>query len=160
MAEPSGGAPSMGRSNDQEDLLSERRQYRKFNAQQKPESRESRTLPMVDRVADGLTDLKARGHLTASTDLVFVSRDGTHVDVSALRHRYHLTLDAPGLRRLRFHDLRHTFGSLAINAATIVQVQAWMGHADIKTTMRYLHHKSRAGDARLSSAAFEASKAA
>ncbi len=37
MAEPSGGAPSMGRSNDQEDLLSERRQYRKFNAQQKTE---------------------------------------------------------------------------------------------------------------------------
>jgi len=30
-----------------------------------------------------------------------------------------------------------------------------MGHADIKTTMRYLHHKSRAGDARLLSAAFE-----
>jgi integrase len=30
-----------------------------------------------------------------------------------------------------------------------------MGHADIKTTMRYLHHKSRADDARLLSAAFE-----
>jgi integrase len=56
---------------------------------------------------------------------------------------------------LRFHDLRHTFGSLAINVASIVQVQAWMGHADIKTTMRYLHHKSRADDARLLSAAFQ-----
>lgn len=30
-----------------------------------------------------------------------------------------------------------------------------MGHADIKTTMRYLHHKSRATDARLLSAAFQ-----
>ena len=29
-----------------------------------------------------------------------------------------------------------------------------MGHADIKTTMRYLHHESRADDARLLSAAF------
>lgn len=29
-----------------------------------------------------------------------------------------------------------------------------MGHADIKITMRYLHHKSRADDARLLSAAF------
>jgi len=36
-AVPSGGAPSMGRSTDQEDLLFERRQYRKFNAQQKTE---------------------------------------------------------------------------------------------------------------------------
>jgi len=33
-------------------------------------------------------------------------------------------LDAAGLRRLRLHDLRHTFGSLAINVASIVQVQA------------------------------------
>ena len=56
---------------------------------------------------------------------------------------------AAGLRPLRFHDLRHTFGSLAINRASIVQVQAWMGHADVDTTSRYLHHKSRADDADL-----------
>ncbi len=37
MAEPSGGARSMGRSDQQEDLLSERRQYRRFTAQQKTE---------------------------------------------------------------------------------------------------------------------------
>ena len=48
-----------------------------------------------------------------------------------------------GLRRLRFHDLRHTFGSLAITRADIVEVQAWMGHADIQTTMRYLHYRDR-----------------
>lgn len=58
------------------------------------------------------------------------------------------------LPALRFHDLRHTFGSLAINHASIVQVQNWMGHADIKTTMRYLHHKSRADEARALSQAF------
>jgi integrase len=38
---------------------------------------------------------------------------------------------------------------LAINRASIVQVQAWMGHADIASTMRYLHHKSQAGEAKL-----------
>jgi integrase len=43
------------------------------------------------------------------------------------------------------------------DSASIVQVQAWMGHADIKTTMRYLHHKSPADNARLLSAAFEPS---
>ena len=89
-------------------------------------------------------------HATTATFWVFVSRDGAHIDGSALRRRYHATLEAAGLRRLRFHDLRHTFGSLA----SIVQVQAWMGHADIQTTMRYLHHKSRADDAQLLSAAF------
>ncbi len=120
----------------------------------KPKSRKSRTVPMVDRVSDTLGAIRERGHHTAKSDLVFANREGGHIDGSALRRRYHAALDAAGLRRLRFHDLRHTFGSLAINAATIVQVQAWMGHADIKTTMRYLHHKSRADDARLLSAAF------
>ena len=120
----------------------------------KPKSRKSRTLPMVEEVGDALRRLKDRDAFTAKGELVFVSREGTHVDGSALRRRYHSTLDAAGLRRLRFHDLRHTFGSLAINVASIVQVQAWMGHADIQTTMRYLHHKSRADDAQLLSAAF------
>ncbi len=124
----------------------------------KPKSRKSRTVPMVEEIARTLCDLKARGAHTAKNDLVFVSREGTHVDGSALRRRYLATLKAAGLRQLRFHDLRHTFGSLAINVASIVQVQAWMGHADIKTTMRYLHHKSRADDAQLLSAAFHPKK--
>jgi integrase len=33
-----------------------------------------------------------------------------------------------------------------------------MGHADIQTTMRYLHHKSRADDAKLLSTAFRPKK--
>jgi integrase len=105
-----------------------------------------------------LKDLKKRGHHTAPRDHVFVNRDGGALDGSALRRRYIRTLDAAGLRRLTFHDLRHTFGSHAINGASIVQVQAWMGHADIKTTQRYLHHKSRADDARLLSAAFQSAR--
>jgi integrase len=125
------------------------------NTTGKTKSRKSRTVPMIDKVAERLTQIKQRPYLTANTHLVFVSRERTNVDGSALRRRYIATLDAAGLRRLRFHDLRHTFGSLAINVASIVQVQAWMGHADIKTTMRYLHHKSRADDARLLSAAFQ-----
>ena len=59
------------------------------------------------------------------------------------------------LRPLRFHDLRHTFGSLAISRADIVEVQAWMGHADVKTTMRYLHYRDRADAAARLNAAFE-----
>lgn len=38
----------------------------------------------------------------------------------------------------------------------IVQVQAWMGHADVKTTMRYLHHKGQADEAALLAGAFRA----
>jgi integrase len=122
----------------------------------RPKSRKSRTVPMVDDVAGALKVLKAREHNTRPKDPVFVSESGEPIDGSALRRRYLAALDRAGLRFLRFHDLRHTFGSLAINSASIVQVQAWMGHADIKTTMRYLHHKSRADDAELLSGAFRA----
>jgi integrase len=120
-----------------------------------PKSRKARTVPMVDDVANALKRLKARESHTQPKDPVFASESGEAIDGSALRRRYIEDLDSAGLRFLRFHDLRHTFGSLAINSASIVQVQAWMGHADIKTTMRYLHHKSRADDARQLSSAFQ-----
>jgi integrase len=56
---------------------------------------------------------------------------------------------------LRFHDLRHTFGTRMIAKADIRRVQEWMGHADVQTTMRYLHYAPRDEDARLVAEAFE-----
>jgi integrase len=58
------------------------------------------------------------------------------------------------LRPLRFHDLRHTFGTRMIAEADIRRVQEWMGHADIQTTMRYLHYAPRAEDAATVARAF------
>jgi integrase len=48
------------------------------------------------------------------------------------------------------HTMRHTFGStLAAQGTPINLVQDLMGHADIKTTMRYLKHAPRAGSAEI-----------
>jgi site-specific recombinase XerD len=44
-----------------------------------------------------------------------------------------------------------------IAKADIRRVQEWMGHADIQTTMRYLHFAPRAEDARLVAEAFAVS---
>ncbi len=41
-----------------------------------------------------------------------------------------------------------------IAKADIRRVQEWMGHADVQTTMRYLHYAPRAEDAQLVEAAF------
>jgi hypothetical protein len=38
---------------------------------------------------------------------------------------------------------RRNLPALTIQRADIVKVQAWMGHSNVKATMRYLHHKSR-----------------
>ena len=48
--------------------------------------------------------------------------------------------DFPARDGFAFHDLRHTFGTLAAQAFPLHDVQGFMGHADIQTTMRYLHH--------------------
>jgi integrase len=50
---------------------------------------------------------------------------------------------------------RHVFGTLAINRADPLQVQHWMGHADLKTTMRYLHYRQRPDEADLLSQVFD-----
>ena len=41
---------------------------------------------------------------------------------------------------MKFHGLRHSFGTIAVQAFPLSDVQAWMGHADIQTTMRYVHY--------------------
>ena len=123
-----------------------------------PKSGLVRTVPMAEQVQKLLkAHRKAVPH--ARADLVFPGERAEHLDGAALRRRYKKALEKAELRKLRFHDLRHTFGSIAIDQATIVQVQAWMGHADVQTTMKYMHHRSRAGDARLLSAAFRPKKA-
>ena len=71
-----------------------------------------------------------------------------------LRRRYYRALKAAGLPRIRFHDLRHAFGSTAVKAFPLSDVQAMLGHAHISTTMRYVHHRPGKDDAAKLAAAF------
>ncbi len=122
-----------------------------------PKSGLSRTVPLADQVA---TELKAHRDRVPHDrgDLVFPGHRGEYLDSTALRKRFKKAIEQAKLRPLRFHDLRHTFGSLMINQASIVQVQEWMGHADIQTTRKYLHHRHRPDDAKLATAAFAPKK--
>ena len=80
---------------------------------------------------------------------------GRYLDGSALRRRYKGAQTRAKLRPLRFHDLRHTFGSLAVTEAeSIRELQEWMGHADARTTHRYVHYKPRKREAARLSKAF------
>jgi len=43
-------------------------------------------------------------------------------------------------KKIRFHDLRHTFAShFMMNGGNIYTLQKLLGHSDIKTTMIYAH---------------------
>ncbi len=67
------------------------------------------------------------------------------MDGSALYRRYRELQKAAGVRPLRFHDLRHTFGTQAVATpgVHINDVKEWMGHRHLSTTMRYVHHRPR-----------------
>jgi integrase len=119
-----------------------------------PKSGKVRSVPLAPEVAQVLAKLAQRELFAGEDDLVFTGTVGGYLDDSALRRRYKRALKRAGLRQLRFHDLRHTFGTRMIAKADIRRVQEWMGHADIQTTMRYLHYAPRGEDARLVAEAF------
>jgi integrase len=119
-----------------------------------PKSGKVRSVPMAPDVAKALAALGQRRDFVSGDDLVFCGEAGGYLDGSALRRRYAASLTEAGLRPLRFHDLRHVFGTRMIAKADIRRVQEWMGHADVQTTMRYLHYAPRADDAALVAQAF------
>lgn len=131
-----------------------RRSYNAHGGLGTPKSGRVRSVPMVADVATALARLEKRDAFVGDEDLVFPSELGRFQDASSLRVRYKAALARADLRALRFHDLRHTFGTLAVRQAEVPAVQAWMGHADIQTTMRYVHHRDRDGEAKLLAAAF------
>jgi integrase len=121
-----------------------------------PKSGKARSVPMAPAVAEALALLNQReGHAT-DDELVFPGLTGGFLDASALYRRYKAALKRAELRDLRFHDLRHTFGTQVIGnpQVSILQLKEWMGHADIDTTMKYLHFAPRAADADLIATAF------
>jgi integrase len=120
-----------------------------------PKSGKPRSVPMVREVATALARIGQREHFTSENDLVFAGAAGGHLDSKEVRAEYKAALDRAGLRNLRFHDLRHTFGTRAVEQAeSILELKEWMGHANVQTTMRYLHYKSKADAAQRLAAAF------
>lgn len=106
----------------------------------KPKSkRSSRSVPMHDRVAAELREHHERTPFKAHDELVFPHPlTGSPLDGSKALVRLRRSLDAAGLRAVRFHDLRHTFGTrMAAVGVPMRTLQEWMGHRDIRTTMIY-----------------------
>jgi site-specific recombinase XerC len=120
-----------------------------------PKSGRVRSVPMVPQLAGALAKLGQREHFTGDEDLVFGNAVGEVEHDNLLRRRYYRALNAAGLPRVRFHDLRHVFGSTAVKAFPLSDVQAMLGHAHITTTMRYVHHRPGKDDAQRLAAAFE-----
>ena len=60
--------------------------------------------------------------------------------ITDIKNGWASALREAGIEPIRFHDIRHTFGTRAVDGgAPLSAVKEVMGHADIRTTMRYVH---------------------
>jgi integrase len=120
-----------------------------------PKSGSYRDVPLSAQAAAALSRLKQRDSYTGPGDLVLCNRYGRRLNAPALTRRYNRARIVSGLRPLRWHDLRHTFGSLLVAAGIdTVSVKAAMGHSRITTTERYLHARPATQQAAAFTAAF------
>ncbi len=120
-----------------------------------------RRVPMADQTTAALDRMSRRENFTSPDDLVFCSTIGRTLDGSALRRRFKRAREAAGMRPLRWHDLRHSFGSLLVaGGVDIVSVKDAMGHSQLSTTSRYLHARPASECAAQFTAAFGKSSVA
>jgi len=113
-------------------------------------SRKTRRVDMSQELRRVLIEMRdarlaaigSAGKSDISSERVFASPEGTILDPDNLYHRYFVpVLKASGIRKIRLHDLRHTFGSLLIQSgASIVYVKDQMGHSSIQVTVDTYGH--------------------
>ena len=85
-----------------------------------------RTLPLAD---DTIQVLKQQRKKVGSSPWVFPSPTGGPISPDSVLHMLHRVLKRAGLPRVRFHDLRHTFATLALqNGVDIKTVSGMLGH--------------------------------
>lgn len=75
------------------------------------------------------------------SDFVCVWPDGRIILPGYVSHNFKKLLAKYDLPEIRFHDLRHTAGSLLLaQGVNIKQIQEFLGHSDVTTTLNiYVH---------------------
>jgi len=86
------------------------------------------------------TVLLERKLTSGGSDYVFPSPKGIGHPGNWVRYSFKTACKNTGIEGLRFQDLRHTAATRMVESgANIVAVSRILGHADLKTTMRYVH---------------------
>lgn len=104
-----------------------------------PKGGRERKLPLTERL------LRALRSVRSLNPGVLCHADGTPWSWRTMRHALPRLCKRAGLRSIGWHSLRHTFCShLAMRGATPKAIQELAGHADLSTTLRYMHLAPRA----------------
>ena len=130
----------------------------RFGPPKTPRSR--RILPLPQDVVDLLAPYRAdqavqrevMGERWLDQDLIITTPYGGAVTTGGLRDDYKAIATKAGVRQIKYHELRHTAGSLWLESGkvSLQTVSARLGHSDVNITARiYMHHfrESVAGSA-------------
>ena len=115
-------------------------------------ARLARAVPLADRARRPSSSATSRrSAFQATTTSSSPTRaPGEPLDRSELRKRFKAALRRAGVREVRFHDLRHTFGTrMAAAGVPMRTLQEWMGHRDFKTTLIYADYQPAEREAEL-----------
>jgi len=109
-----------------------------------PKNGKSRRVDMSRQLSETLKELRTERKEEALAkgwkdvpEPVFVNEEGNVIDDVNLHKRvFNKALEKAGMRRIRLHDLRHTFASLLIqNGESLAYVKDQLGHHSIQITV-------------------------
>ena len=110
-----------------------------------------RTLPLIPAVEELLLNVKEKQEMYKALfkksycpdyiDYVCVDQLGKILRPNYLTEHFAWLLEKYGLRKIRFHDLRHSCASLLLqNGISMKQIQIWLGHSTFSTTADIYAH--------------------
>ena len=110
-----------------------------------------RTLPLIGSFREYFLQVKEAQELNKQVcgncynyeydGFVFVDELGERMRANYLTSAFPKFLENHGLRRMRFHDLRHSCASLLLsNGISMKQIQIWLGHSTFSTTADIYAH--------------------
>lgn len=110
-----------------------------------------RTLPLIPAVEELLLAEKAKQEIYRRLfkksycrdylDYICVDQCGHLLRPNYVTEHFSWIIEKYGLRKIRFHDLRHTCASLLLaNGISMKQIQIWLGHSTFSTTADIYAH--------------------
>lgn len=110
-----------------------------------------RTLPLVSFIKDRLLKLQQQQewnrklcgncYVKEYNDYICVDDIGNLITPQYVTSAFPKLLEANSLRRIRFHDLRHSCASLLLSSGVPMKmIQDWLGHSDFATTANIYSH--------------------
>lgn len=110
-----------------------------------------RTLPLVqpfEQLLNKMMDERNKNMMICGDsynydyqDYIYVDELGRLIKPAFVSKNFGLTLKKNNLRKIRFHDLRHSCATLLYRSGVdLKEIQAWLGHSTITTTANIYTH--------------------